>query len=89
LVGDISIPYQFNPDRKLETSVDYWEIDRFVHDKYEREKDGNPYGERFDLDPNNLRCKMIAYFEDELENIYQSEPTGISEVICFPASYTY
>jgi hypothetical protein len=78
LVGDILIPYQFNPDRKLETSVDYYEIYKFVFDKYEREKDGDPYGENFDLDPKYLsRCQLIAYFEDQLGNIYQSEPTDI------------
>jgi hypothetical protein len=73
--GDISIPYQFLPDRKIETTIYYWDICKSIHDKYKDYKEGDFYGEKFDLDPEKRSsCKLIACFEDQLENIYQSKP---------------
>lgn len=78
LVGDISIPCELLPDRKLETSVDFWEIYKFVQDKHESKENGDPYDQNFDLDLKKLSlCKLIADLEDQLGKIHQSDPIDI------------
>jgi len=78
LAGDISIPYELFPGRKLETSVDYWEIYKFVDDKHKLYKDGDPCNQDFDLDLKKLSlCKLIAYKEDQLGKIEHSKSIDI------------
>lgn len=70
---DISIPCELLPGYKLETSVDYWEIYKFVENNHKYHVEGDPYYQNFDLDLKKLSsCKLIAYFEDQLGKIIRS-----------------
>lgn len=82
--GEISIPCELLPGNKLETTVDFWEVLKFVEDEFKyREINylaNDPPHQNHNLYRGKLpleKCKLIAYFEDQLGTIRKSKPVNI------------
>jgi len=70
--GSISLPYELLPGRKLLPPITVGKYDiyrRFTDERNKEDPDG-VYISPKDI----MRCKLIAYFRDQLGNIYKSKP---------------